>query len=546
MVRHMNDELIALVRDDLATACCPPLAEAHRRLEMLRDYREHSLVAELAEKYIGRWPDGFKIMKFYAQAMIENGNAMATSGYLRNVLVATSPDLAEQIDVLALIGRSEKELFQKALARGNAEIARHHCQVSFDAYKEAHSLESDKAYYPLINAAAVADLARANSVRLDGDPDPIAIARQVCDILDRKKLNDGWAHATRAEAQIALGDWDKAEVSLGKYLAGGLTPFQHNGTLRQFRDLWRLGARGPRGKAVLAMLQAKCLWDNRTSASDVWSSVDIQNTGLPNPADIDTETLLGDDGLQTYCWLTKGVARAESVASVLTRRKRRIGTSFVIDPAILGLAEKAGDRVCMMTNYHVLSEHGDQSAMTHLSSGQVRFEAARMDRDVCYKIKDILFQSPLNGGLDCTVFTIDAPVEDFACVPFSLRPEDLPDPEEEPNPRVYLIGYPLGGEMQFSLQDNRLLDHECRHGLTPLDMNRRRVHYFAPTEAGNSGSPVFDDNWNCIALHHGGRKFDPIAGKNGVQKLNGQEERYSANQGIWIGSIAQAAIAAGN
>ena len=105
---------------------------------------------------------------------------------------------------------------------------------------------------------------------------------------------------------------------------------------------------------------------------------------------------------------------------------------------------------------------------------------------------------------------------------------------------MYIIGYPRGGEMQFSLQDNRLLDHEGPpQGLPPVP-ERVRVHYFAPTEPGNSGSPVFDENWNCIALHHAGLKDDPDAGLVGMQQLNGKDGDYSANEGIWIASIMAA------
>lgn len=542
MIENAYDTLIAEVHADLESSDYPPEEVALLRLERLRNYREHDLLAELAEKYIAHWSTGYKMMKFFAQAMIENGQAMAAGGYIRSVLGTTDPDDGKRVELLALIGRAEKDQFQKALARGNIAAAQKHAQASFDNYIAAYDVKPDTAYYPLINATAVADFARATSVRLKGDPDPITIATKVVDLLKNADDSDIWVHATRAEAHIALGDWDAAEISLNTYLESGLTPFQHNGTLRQFRDVWRLETRGPRGQAILTMLKAKGLWDSRAGNSEATTNISIAGGELLDTEDIDPEKVLGADGLQTYCWLLRGVKQAESVAAVLTRTQRRIGTAFVVDAAVLGLAERAGEFACLMTNFHVLNTDGEHRALTPRSGGQVRFEGARNDAEKVklYRITEILFESPLKGGLDCAIFTIDAKPEDFQSIPIVDQPDDVPDPWEDPKPRVYIIGYPSGGEMQFSLQDNRLLDHECRPDATPNEPQCRRVHYFAPTEPGNSGSPVFDDNWNCIALHHGGRIHDPHQGRKGLRKLNGQNGHYSANQGIWMGSIVEA------
>ena len=37
-----------------------------------------------------------------------------------------------------------------------------------------------------------------------------------------------------------------------------------------------------------------------------------------------------------------------------------------------------------------------------------------------------------------------------------------------------------------------------------MNANRSRVRYSTNTESGSSGSPCFDQNWNLVALHHGG------------------------------------------
>jgi V8-like Glu-specific endopeptidase len=56
-----------------------------------------------------------------------------------------------------------------------------------------------------------------------------------------------------------------------------------------------------------------------------------------------------------------------------------------------------------------------------------------------------------------------------------------------------VIGHPQGSpEIQLSLHDSVVLDVDEVH-----------AHYRSPTEKGSSGSPVFDDRWRVIALHHG-------------------------------------------
>ena len=92
----------------------------------------------------------------------------------------------------------------------------------------------------------------------------------------------------------------------------------------------------------------------------------------------------------------------------------------------------------------------------------------------------------------------------------------------DPPPRIYIIGYPGGRDLELALNDNRLV--AC---------NSQKLHYRTPTENGNSGSPIFDPvGWEVVGLHH--------AGKTKMPKLNGPAgEFYEANEGIAILAIQQ-------
>ncbi len=99
----------------------------------------------------------------------------------------------------------------------------------------------------------------------------------------------------------------------------------------------------------------------------------------------------------------------------------------------------------------------------------------------------------------------------------------LPELENDGNntERVYIIGHPAGGTLQLSFQDNLLLDYEDP-----------RIHYRTPTTGGSSGSPMFNQQWQLLGLHHGGSSEMP--------KLHGKEGTYQANEGMWIEAIKKA------
>ncbi|QFG26857.1 DNA/RNA non-specific endonuclease [Actinomadura sp. WMMB 499] len=56
---------------------------------------------------------------------------------------------------------------------------------------------------------------------------------------------------------------------------------------------------------------------------------------------------------------------------------------------------------------------------------------------------------------------------------------------------VTIIQHPRGDKKQVSLRENKIVDVPERH-----------LHYAADTEPGSSGSPVFNDQWEVVALHH--------------------------------------------
>jgi hypothetical protein len=63
---------------------------------------------------------------------------------------------------------------------------------------------------------------------------------------------------------------------------------------------------------------------------------------------------------------------------------------------------------------------------------------------------------------------------------------------------VNIVQHPKGELKQIAIRNNTLLDLPAQ---APLD---KYAHYESDTEQGSSGSPVFNDQWEVIALHHSG------------------------------------------
>ena len=125
------------------------------------------------------------------------------------------------------------------------------------------------------------------------------------------------------------------------------------------------------------------------------------------------------------------------------------------------------------------------------------------------------YEPSRQNGLDTTILELAGYPQDVVPIPLAQALPRKPLRQR----RAYVIGHPLGlAQPQFSLQDNVLLDYD-----------HRVLHYRSPTERGSSGSPVSDDEWRLIGLHH--------VGGTGMPQLNHAGGTYAANEGITFEAI---------
>jgi V8-like Glu-specific endopeptidase len=76
--------------------------------------------------------------------------------------------------------------------------------------------------------------------------------------------------------------------------------------------------------------------------------------------------------------------------------------------------------------------------------------------------------------------------------------------------RVNIIQHPSGGPKQIAIYHNIV-----------AYTDEKRVQYLTDTLPGSSGSPVFDDQWRIVALHHSGGWIIEPGTKNQVFRNEG-------------------------
>lgn len=491
----------------------------------LRDRRQFPPMLRLAEAVARERPDDAANRRLQAQALIETGLASTAVPLLEALAAGLSDGDPERTEALGLLGRAWKQIFIDAGDRSTPQ-AQQALLHAVRAYRSPYEADPQCNVWHGVNLLAVAQRARRMGVRIDG-VEIRPLAQRLVDTLDAMPADqrDAWYWASLAEAALGLPSRERVEAALQQYVARpDLDPFNFASTLRQFSQVWELGQSTDWRAGLLDVLRAKLLtFDNAVVEFRRDELGTMQ--GAPPARDGEPEALLGDDGAQTYAWWRTGVDRARSVVAIRRKLGGRHGTGFVVRAGDLGLAP--ADELLVMTNFHVVNEHGVHPGLVPRDV-EVVFEA--VDGSPVCAVHSLAWSSPAERH-DASLLRLEPACTFAPPMPLARELPPWPSPKKA---RVYVVGHPGGRELSIAFQDNELLGHEGLPGGKPREPAVCRVHYRAPTEKGNSGSPVFDDaRWEVIALHHSGGKF-------GMARLNGEAGTYPANEGIAIESIVAA------
>jgi hypothetical protein len=182
------------------------------------------------------------------------------------------------------------------------------------------------------------------------------------------------------------------------------------------------------------------------------------------------------------------------------------GTGFLVGPKL------------MLTNHHVVNsiEVARESLcqFNFLTGPDGKVEAHMEFR----LVPDELFlTSPYEGGLDYTFVSIEpAAAAKFGTVALERSAYVI-----HPGTFANIIQHPDGRPQEIVLHDNEVVSD-----------NGTLLHYLSDTDYGSSGSPVFDNTWKLIGLHHARKRND-----QGLRVGDGTPPRY-LNEGVKVATIA--------
>ena len=222
---------------------------------------------------------------------------------------------------------------------------------------------------------------------------------------------------------------------------------------------------------------------------------------VPVPNRQRLEKILGYNNLLEIAWLERGLTVAKSVCRILSKNSVPVGTGFLVGQNML------------MTNHHVIATVKDADKMMAEFNYQTDMHGVLL-QSARYTFDPAVFMT--NEQLDYTLIGLAVPAA--ATPPLStwgvlkLNPSADPLPDEH----VVIVQHPGGAPKQIALTANQV-----------VQTWEHRLFYTTDTMPGSSGSPVFNQNWEVIALHHAG----------GDQQTNAQGDSRYVNEGILISWI---------
>ncbi len=252
---------------------------------------------------------------------------------------------------------------------------------------------------------------------------------------------------------------------------------------------------------------------------------------LPSENDLQAipEIVIGRDERLPVDFLEKGLIASKAVARVLVPRiisgmpqnQYGYGTGWLLTSDLL------------ITNYHVIEARDRiyEEAATEADfraqalQSVVWFDYTAVDkRHADYRCIELLHS---DRKLDYALLRVsstpvsesDPPLSAWGFLP--LVPQSAPELTKEE--RLNIIQHPQGGPKRLAIRSNFYVD--C----LSTDSTPRRIRYLTDTEPGSSGSPVCNDNWQVVALHHAAVPVEKTIYKGETVKYN--------NQGIEIHAI---------
>lgn len=482
-------------------------------ISMVEDFvkkRQFNKVIPLMENLLETGVTTSILNKYYVQSLIDTGQlgiaAKRVSGFLKGIQAGD----VQLLEFKGLQGRIAKQRYANAAVIGEEDPA--DLSTAIDRYLTTYDADPTKPAWHGINVVALLSRAERDGIEHPAVPRRIELAQEIynqMEVLWKEGNASHWDCATACEASLALENRPNAELWLYRYTHHPDTPpFAIASTLRQFREIWQLDLDKEPGSSLLPILDRKLAENGQLQMT-------IQDA-REGTTKINFEKVFGKNPFISIAKYQAGLERAKAVARVEDLDGDPYGTGFILPGCELG-ERFAQYPSLFVTNAHVVSDCQSDKA---LSPGNAQYAfwgltSNTSDANPFRTRGNLLWSSP-SDNLDISIIALETVPETS---PYQVS-HNLPAPG--PDSKVYAIGYPSGGGLSFSLFDSQLL---------AVEKDGHRIHYRTPTENGSSGSPIFNQSWELIAVHH--------AGDADMPKIEGIGT-YEANEGIRIGAIKEA------
>jgi hypothetical protein len=433
----------------------------------------------------------------YSQMLIES-RALHAAELACAELLDLAEDATERGEALGLLGRIRKQRY--VISRRPEDLI-----GAVAAYQFAYAGGSDPLWHG-VNVLALTSRADRDGIEIPEPVDRSSLAHEILDEVRKTEsdVREIWERTTEIEALVALGDKTSLDeaVSAAQQLAGSksVRPFELESLRRQLADIWELEPHHP---VLVAIADQKLHLGARAHVE------------LPeSPAQL--EKIFGTALPVGYKHLMLGLQCAESVGKITDGSDEPWGTGFLLRGSLIDPG--FGDGPVLVTNAHVCSpEPGVGKLLPNEAKAVFDVTKSVDGAQLVITGFECLWSSP-PSVCDVTVLRFTRPEP---ALKHELEVAANPQPVTE-GAYVYVIGHPAGGGIKFSIRGNDLLAY---------DPEKFKVHYTAPTEGGSSGSPVFNQAWQLMAVHH--------AGDSKMRRLDHPSATYQANEGITIKGIKE-------
>lgn len=268
---------------------------------------------------------------------------------------------------------------------------------------------------------------------------------------------------------------------------------------------------------------ARALVSDRAAVLSVEPPMSAQR-GPRRETVVDLERLLGTNDLVEVSFLEAGHLAGRSVGRISVRGEaggvEHFGTGFLIAPTLL------------MTNNHVL-ENVDQASRAFVEFDYAASVSGPMLRAKAFELApDAFFVT--DEALDFTIVGVtSAGIDGDQLADFAWLRLIADQGKAIIGEVVNIIQHPNGEPKQLALRENDLVD--------VLD---DFLHYETDTAPGSSGAPVFNDQWEVVALHHAGvpardqrGRLLAVDGTPWSEELGEHRLKWVANEGTRISRI---------